>query len=290
MAVDLTPDLQDELWKAIEAHLPRRPRDHNPRGGRPRQDDQACLRGILYVLREGCRWQKLPSKALGCPSGSTCWRRFRDWTELGVWSAAHVQLLDVLGEAGVLNLERILVDSASVRAQEGGVHTGPSPVDRGKKGCKRHVLADAEGIPLVIQTGPANQRDDGKLEDLIEAWPVLTDGQTGEVHWLPKVLMGDRGYGFAYLIAVVLLYGIVSLLSPRGKDKPHGSGLGKQRWVVERTMSWWTHFRRINFCYERKGEHFQAFHDLAACVLCANKLRAARAAKQAETSPSPVAA
>jgi hypothetical protein len=27
------------------------------------------------------------------------------------------------------------------------------------------VLTDANGIPLVVQTGPANQRDDGKLED-----------------------------------------------------------------------------------------------------------------------------
>jgi hypothetical protein len=129
----------------------------------------------------------------------------------------------------------------------------------------------------VIQTGPANQRDDTKLEDLLEVFPVLTDGPTGEMHLQPKALMGDRGYGFPYLIAIVVLYGIVSLLSPRGKDKPHGSGLGEQRYVIERTMSWWTHFRRINLCYERKGEHFQGLHQLAACVLCANKLRAARA-------------
>jgi transposase len=289
MAVDLTPDLHDELWQALEAHLPPRPRNHNPKGGRPRADDKACLRGILYVLREGCRWQKLPSKALDCPSGSTCWRRFHTWTEAGVWSDAHVQLLDQLGDEGVLNLERIIVDSAAVRAQKGGEHTGRSPVDRSKKGCKRHVLTDADGIPLVVQTGPGNQRDDAKVEDLLEAFPVLTDGKTGAMHLQPKTLMGDRGYGFPYLIAVVVLFGILSLLSPRGKDKPHGSGLGEQRYVVERTMSWWTHFRRINFCYERKGEHFQAFHELAACIICANKLRAARAAKRAETQSRPAA-
>lgn len=142
------------------------------------------------------------------------------------------------------------------------------------------MLTDADGIPLVVQIGPANQRDDGKLEDLLEAFPVLTDGPTQVVHVLPPVLLGDRGYGFPYLIAVVLLYGIVSRLSPRGTDKPHGSGLGAQRWVVERTMSWWTHFRRLNLCYECQGAHFQGLHELAACVLCANKLRAARTAKR----------
>ncbi len=142
------------------------------------------------------------------------------------------------------------------------------------------MLTDAEGIPLVVQTGPANQRDDTKLEDLLEAFPVLTDGdRCGTVHVQPAVLLGDRGYGFAYLIAIVRLYGIVSKLSPRGKDQPHGSGLGEQRYVVERTMSWWTHFRRINLCYERTGEHFQGLHELAACVICANKLLSARTSK-----------
>ena len=127
MAVDLTPDLHDDLWQAIEAHLPARPRDHNPKGGRPPKDDKDCLRGIIYVLREGCRWQKLPSKALGCPSGSTCWRRFRQWSAAGVWGHAHLQLLDLLGEEGVLDLERVIVDSASLRAQKGGRTPAATP-------------------------------------------------------------------------------------------------------------------------------------------------------------------
>jgi transposase len=139
-------------------------------------------------------------------------------------------------------------------------------------------------VPLVVQVGPANQRDDGKLEDLLEAFPVLTDSDEARtVHAQPARLMGDRGYGFPHLIAVVLLYGIVSELAERGKDKPHGSGLGEKRYVVERTMSWWTHFRRINFCYERTRGHFQGLHELAAAVICANKLRAARAAKSPQT-------
>jgi transposase len=142
------------------------------------------------------------------------------------------------------------------------------------------VLTDAQGIPLVVQTGPANQRDDGKLEDLLEAFPVLTDGPTQVVHVLPPVLLGDRGYGLAYLIALVLLFGIRSLLSPRGKDKPHGRGLGEQRWVVERTLSWGPHCRRILVCHERQGAHFQAFRELTACILCANKLRAVRTKKK----------
>lgn len=133
MAVDLTPDLTDELWAAVAPHLPPRPRDHNPKGGRPACDDRACLRGILYLLREGCRWQRVPSAALGCPSGSTCWRRFRAWTAAGVWAKAHLQLLDLLGDAGVLNLERVVVDSASVRAVKGGRTPGRTRRTAGRR-------------------------------------------------------------------------------------------------------------------------------------------------------------
>lgn len=132
MSVNLTPDLTEELWQAIQPHLPTRP-TYSPKGGRPPADDRACLRGILYVLREGGRWQKLPSRQLDCPSGSTCWRRFRDWTKAGVWGKAHVQLLDLLSERGVLDLQHVIIDSASVRAQKGGRTPGRPPWTAAKR-------------------------------------------------------------------------------------------------------------------------------------------------------------
>ena len=56
------------------------------------------------------------------------------------------------------------------------------------------------------------------------------------------------------------------------EEKPRGLLVLPRRWVVERTFAWLGNFRRLKLCYERTGEHFQAFHDLAACVLCAAKL------------------
>lgn len=134
MAKNLTPDLTDELWQAIEPHLPRRP-SYRPKGGHPWADDKAALRGILYLLREGCRWQSIPAAAIDSPSGSTCWRRFRDWTVAGVWDKAHLRLLDLLGAAGVLNLERVVVDSASVRAQKGGSTPGGTRPTEARRGA-----------------------------------------------------------------------------------------------------------------------------------------------------------
>jgi transposase len=115
--------LTDELWDAIAPHLP--PRARSPKGGRPAVDDRRCLLGILVVLREGLRWQSLPAE-MGCGSGSTCWRRFRDWTAAGVWAKAHRQMVQLLGEQGLLSLERAVIDCASVRAVKGGRTPAPT--------------------------------------------------------------------------------------------------------------------------------------------------------------------
>jgi transposase len=109
--------LTDELWDSIAPHLP--PHVPSPKGGRPVVPDRRCLLGILFLRREGLRWQSLPAE-LGCGSGSTCWRRFRDWTAAGVWGKAHRQMLALLGEQGLLNRERAVIDAAAVRAVKGG--------------------------------------------------------------------------------------------------------------------------------------------------------------------------
>ena len=72
----------DELWDSMAPFLP----EHAPsaKGGRPRVADRDCLRGILFVLREGIRWQSLP-REMGAGSGSTCWRSFHQWSAAGVF-------------------------------------------------------------------------------------------------------------------------------------------------------------------------------------------------------------
>ena len=131
------------------------------------------------------------------------------------------------------------------------------------------MISDAKGIPLLVHTTPANVRDDMPCVQMVESMPAIKQ-RRGRPRKKPRELIGDRGYGFAWIIAAIVLMRIVSLLCPRGS--PHGSGLGKRRWVIERTMSWLGNFRRLKLCYERTAEHFQAFHELAACLVCAKKL------------------
>jgi transposase len=110
--------VSDELWEQIEPLLPSEP-EPSPLGGRPRVTNRQAFTGVVFVLRTGVPWQSLPTE-MDCGSGSTCWRRFSQWTKLAIWSKLHALLLSQLGKAGAINLERAVIDSASVRAVFGG--------------------------------------------------------------------------------------------------------------------------------------------------------------------------
>lgn len=124
--------LPDELWTEIQPLLLSHPAQ--PKGGRPWADDRACLRGIVFVLRAGIPWQMLPTEAFGV-SGSTCWRRFQQWTDAGIWPQVHRRLLNRLGKLGQVDRSFDVVDSASVRALLGGRTPAPVPSTAEKTGA-----------------------------------------------------------------------------------------------------------------------------------------------------------
>src|ERR671923_546218 len=164
------PLVSDTLWETIAPLLP--PEPPKPKGGRPRVPDRAALTGIIFVLKSGIPWEMLPLE-MGCGSGSTCWRRLRDWQQAGVWARLHERLLNWLGDEGAIDWSRASVDSLSVRAKRGGEGTGPNPVDRGKRGSKYHLVVDRNGIPLAVMLSAANAHDATQLIPLVDAIPPI---------------------------------------------------------------------------------------------------------------------
>lgn len=105
----------DGLWERVAPLLPPpKPRRYRYPGRRS-IDDRAALAGIVFVLKTGITWNQLPTALVGC-SGVTCWRRLRDWTEVGVWPTLH----ELLRATGQLDLDRCAVDGFPVRALKGG--------------------------------------------------------------------------------------------------------------------------------------------------------------------------
>jgi transposase len=109
-----------------------------PQGGRPRIDDRSVLAGIIFDLKSGIPWNMLP-KEMGCGSGSTCWRRLRDWQEAGMWEELQRVLLNRLGEADRIDWDRVSPDSASVPAKRGDKE--PARIRRIGEGRARSAMS-----------------------------------------------------------------------------------------------------------------------------------------------------
>jgi IS5 family transposase len=158
----------------------------------------------------------------------------------------------------------VLLDSCSVRAIGAGQKPGRTPVDRARPGSKHHVATAANGLPLSIILTGANRHD------VTQLFPPIR-GIRGRPLRKPQVVYADRGYDSEAHRQKLRDRGIKPVLAKRRTE--HGSGLGKYRWVVERTHAWFHNFHRLRVRYERLARIHEAFLKFAACLICWNTLQ-----------------
>lgn len=252
----------EEFLEQLKSLLPAE-RPVGPQGGRPAIRHENVVKVIWFVLVTGCRWADVPLE-MGC-SGRTAHRRLRHWEAMGIWDRLHLQLLTLLRKAGVLDLHTAIIDSVLVRAFGGGEGTGPSPVDRGKPGSKHTLMVDGHGAPLAIRTVGANVSDQTQIIPIVIEFPRI-GGNPGRPKEHPDAVYADRGYDSEDTRALLKWLGIEPMIAKR--DTEHGSGLGKIRWVVERTISWIKGLCRMRVRYDRLQIIQDAWSTLAAAVVC----------------------
>ena len=110
-----------------------------------------------------------------------------------------------------------------------------------------------------------NRHDSTQLESLLDRIPHVS-GVPGGTRRRPDCLLADRGYDYARCRQLLRRRGIKRLIARRQTE--HGSGLGTQRWVVERTFAWLPRYRRLTIRYERHAHMHEAFLALACCLIC----------------------
>jgi transposase len=148
-----------------------------------------------------------------------------------------------------------------------GDQTGPNPADRRKKGGKHHIITGAHGTPLACKPTGANRHDATQPIPLVQAIPAIR-GKPGRPIQRPHSLYAGRAH-HSQMHGILLGHrGIEPRIAQRGT--PHGSGLGKVRWVAERTPSWLHRFRRLRVRYERRADIHQAFMTLGCAMICWN--------------------
>jgi transposase len=153
--------------------------------------------------------------------------------------------------------------------EKGGSATGPSPVDRARNGSKHHLLVDATGIPLAWTLTGGNRNDITQLIPLVERVPPVR-GKVGRPRRRPGRVTADRAYDHKPQRRELRKRGIRPEIARR--NTKHGSGLGRYRWIVERTFAWLHQFKRLLVRYDRRADIHEAFLALGCCLICHRRL------------------
>lgn len=129
------------------------------------------------------------------------------------------------------------------------------------------MICEGQGIPLAVTLTVANRNDITELLALVDRVPPT--GRYGKFR--PKTLLADRAYDSRRHRKALRERGITPRIAKR--DMSHGSGLGKERWVVERTISWLHRQRRLDRRYDRRDDIHEAFLTIGAALICHQQLQ-----------------
>jgi transposase len=134
------------------------------------------------------------------------------------------------------------------------------------------VLTDGNGTPMAMKLTGANRHDVTQLLPLVDDVPAV-GCKPGRPRRRFDRTQGDRAYDSQPHRRDIRRRGGRPVLARRGV--PHGSGLGKHRWVVERTISWLHQNRRMRVRYEKRDDTHEALMLLAEAMICWNLLHGA---------------
>src|SRR5262249_7821542 len=118
-----------------------------------------------------------------------------------------------------------------------------NPTDRAKRGVKRSLLVEGQGLPIGLAVDGANRNDMKLVEATLASIPVERPEPTTKQ---PQGMCMDKGYDYDEVRELVAEFGFTA---DNRSGRGGGNGLKRQargkarRWVVEGTHSWMNRFR-----------------------------------------------
>jgi transposase len=250
----IPPYIIEPIWQQLSALLPPTEVDHPLGCHRTRIPDRVVFEKFVQVLVFGCAYERIADESC---SATTLRRRRDEWIEAGSMEALEEMEFESYDRIIGLELSEVAVDCCITKAPCGAEMAGKSPVDRGKRGIKRSVAVDAEGIPLGVITAPANRHDSPLLGETLDNAQELPE--RASVHL-------DRAYDSKVTREFPADRDLIGVISEKGKPAPIKAGM---RWIVERTNSWHNAHKKLTWCTEREGrviDFWMAFSNVVIIV------------------------
>lgn len=213
------------------------------------------LQALFYLVKTGCQWRMIPKSY---PKWRKVYNFFRKWSDQGIFVRLMLSLNTLAREKKhkPSSPTVAIIDSETTRS---ALPHSTKGIDGGKKvkGIKRHVAVDSNGFPPAVVTTTGNIHDSKAAHPLICKTSIACKSI--------RLIKADMGYSGALsrLLPVTLGISLQCIKSNFGTSdfKPIDG-----RWVVERTFSWLTSFRRLCRNYE---QHLHTARSMAeaACAM-----------------------
>ncbi len=244
-------DVSDEEWAFAAPYLTLMVEEAPQR----EHDLREVYNALRWVVRTGSPWRYIPHDL---PPWSAVYQQTQRWIAAGAFEAMvhDLRVILRLKEQRAPDPSAVILDSRTLRSTpESGARAGYDGHKR-KKGSKIHAAVDTLGHLLALHVTPANEQDRAQVAELAQKVQQVT-GESVELAYV------DQGYTGEPAAKAAESHGI-ELEVVKHPETKKGFVLLPRRWVVERSFSWATRFRRLVRDYERlpetvAGLHFVAF-------------------------------
>lgn len=246
-------DLTDTQWNTIVQFL-----DDNRKR---KYSVRVILNALFYLNKTGCHWRMLPTDL---PSWKLVYYYFCKWNADGTLEEilevlrVHIRKKHGRNESPSL----AIIDSQSVKmSRQANIEKG---IDGGKnvKGRKRHIIVDSMGLILAVVVHAANEHDSKAAIKVIKTLKYRFPGLVR--------IVADAGYRGELADKIKLSFGLIMQIVMR-KDSKKFEVL-PQRWIVERTFSWFESYRRLAKDFERSPKTSEAMVKIASIKIMLNKI------------------